>query len=122
MAAVTLGRPAPPTRRAPSLPSRRAAIGWLLSGAGVLFLTSLVAGDLVGLHHDLYLLVYVTAALGYIGSGGLPIHFLFRWDGQWLHVRADGADVPDPDGPEAPVLFEGNDVDTRLLRSLRPRR
>lgn len=32
-----------------------------------MFATSLVASDLGGLHHDLYLLLYFTAALGYLG-------------------------------------------------------
>ena len=32
-----------------------------------MFATSLMAGDLAGLHHDLYLLVYFTFALGYLG-------------------------------------------------------
>jgi hypothetical protein len=58
---------------------------------------------------------------GYIGQGG-ALRFLFRWDRTWLVVRAN-ADVPDPDDPKTPpVRLEGNDVDTRLLRSIRPRR
>jgi hypothetical protein len=47
-------------------PSARAAVAWLLGGAAVTFAASFVASDLLGLHHDLYLLVYATFAMGYL--------------------------------------------------------
>jgi hypothetical protein len=58
---------------------------------------------------------------GYLGQGD-ALRFLFRWERHWLVARADRAGVPDPYGPNAsPVSLEGNGVDTRLLRSIRPR-
>jgi hypothetical protein len=69
MAAVVLTRPATSVQPSPAPvdPSPRAAIGWLAGGAAVMFAASLIAGDLGGLHHDLYLLVDFTVALGYLG-------------------------------------------------------
>jgi hypothetical protein len=59
---------------------------------------------------------------GYLGRGEATL-FLFRWEQHWLVVRADMVNVPDPDDPNAPpVRLEGNAVDTRVLRSIRPRR
>lgn len=51
----------------PPAPSPRAAVGWLAGGAAIMFATSLLASDVAGLHHDLYLLGYFTFALGYLG-------------------------------------------------------
>ena len=48
-------------------PSPAAAVGWLAGGAAVAFAASFVASDLLGLQHDLYLLVYATVVLGYLG-------------------------------------------------------
>jgi len=58
--AVASHQPEPPA------PSRRAALGWLLGGAAVALATSFTASDLIGLHHDLYLLIYMTVVLGYL--------------------------------------------------------
>lgn len=67
MATELLTRPT--SRQAPAAagPSTRSALGWLAGGAAVMFATSLIASDIIGLQHDLYLLIYFTFALGYLG-------------------------------------------------------
>jgi hypothetical protein len=68
MATDVLARPAAPVQpQKPGTPSPRAALGWLAGGAAATFATSLVASNAAGLHHDLYLLVYFTVALAYLG-------------------------------------------------------
>ena len=57
----------PGIRTTHAQPSPRVAVGWLAGGAAITFAVSLVASDLLGLHHDLYLLIYLTTALGYLG-------------------------------------------------------
>jgi len=47
-------------------PSPKAAIGWLAGGAALTFAVSLLGTTVLGLHHDLYYLVYFTFALGYL--------------------------------------------------------
>jgi len=62
-------RPRPTTHVAASPdigPSPKAAIGWLAGGAGVTFVVSWLGTTLLGLHHDLYYLIYFTFALGYL--------------------------------------------------------
>jgi deazaflavin-dependent oxidoreductase (nitroreductase family) len=44
--------------------SPRAAVGWLVGVALAMFAVSFLAADLIELHHDVYLLVYVTTAVG----------------------------------------------------------
>ena len=48
-------------------PSPAAAIGWLAGGAALTFAVSWLGTTVLGLHHDLYYLVYFTLALGYLG-------------------------------------------------------
>ena len=48
-------------------PSPAAAIGWLAGGAALTFVVSWLGTTVLGLHHDLYYLVYFTLALGYLG-------------------------------------------------------
>ena len=56
---------------------------------------------------------------GYLGQGGGQ-DFLFRLTGRWGHLRTSRGALPDPvDGAPAPAL-DGADVDSRLLRSVRP--
>jgi hypothetical protein len=62
----TLNAPAVGTRP-DSGPSPKAAIGWLAGGAAVTFAVSWLGTTALGLHHDLYYLVYLTFALGYLG-------------------------------------------------------
>jgi hypothetical protein len=68
MTLETLSRP-PTTSavRSDRAPSPRAAIGWLVGGAAVTFVVSWLGTTVIGLHHDVFYLVYFTAALGYIG-------------------------------------------------------
>lgn len=64
-----------PPRPAPSVvatttrtgPSPLTAVGWLAGGAALTFTVSAVGTTVLGLHHDLYYLVYLTFALGYLG-------------------------------------------------------
>ena len=58
---------APPVGARPEGTSFRTAAAWLIGGAATTFAVSFVAGDLVGVHHDLYLLIYATGVLGYLG-------------------------------------------------------
>jgi hypothetical protein len=71
----------------PAEPSPRAAVGWLLGGAAVTFATSLLASDAAGLQHDLYLLLYLTFALGYLAwfatRSGLAWRRLLRTNLWW---------------------------------------
>lgn len=48
--------------------SRGWLLGWLCAEAALLFLVSWVGADLLGLHHDLYLLVYFTVALTFLAA------------------------------------------------------
>jgi len=48
-------------------PSPKAAIGWLAGGAALTFVVSWLGTTVLGLHHDLYYLIYFTFALGYLG-------------------------------------------------------
>jgi hypothetical protein len=63
-------------------PSPAAAIGWLAGGAALTFVVSWLSTTVLGLHHDLYYLVYFTLALGYLGwfvaRSRLPIRTLLQ--------------------------------------------
>lgn len=48
--------------------SRAWLLGWFCAEAVLLFLVSWVGADLLGLHHDLYLLVYFTVALSFLAA------------------------------------------------------
>ena len=64
-ASVPTGAPGPPGPD--RSPSPVAAIGWLLGGAALTFVLSWLGTTVLGLHHDLYYLVYFTLVLGYLG-------------------------------------------------------
>src|SRR5437763_14838663 len=49
-------------------PSPKAAVGWLAGGATLTFAVSWLGTTVLGLHHDLYYLIYFTFALGYLAS------------------------------------------------------
>jgi hypothetical protein len=81
-----------PTQRvqapaAPVAPSPRAALGWFAGGSAVMFAASFIASDVSGLHHDLYLLIYFTAALVYLGwfatKSGVAWRALLRTNIWW---------------------------------------
>jgi len=69
MTTVLMSRPStsPPSSAPAAGPRPRAAIGWLALGAAVTSALSLVGSDLGGLHHDVYLLLYFTGALAFLG-------------------------------------------------------
>src|SRR6187549_265142 len=68
-------------------PSPLAAIGWLVGGAALTFVVSWLGTTVLGLHHDLYYLVYFTLALGYLGwfaaRSRLAVHTLLREHVWW---------------------------------------
>jgi len=59
-----ISEPAPAT--APSTPSPKAAMAWLAGGALVTFAVSWLSTTVLELHHDVFYLVYLTFALGYL--------------------------------------------------------
>jgi hypothetical protein len=54
------------TVTAPSTPSPKAAMAWLAGGALVTFAVSWLSTTVLELHHDVFYLVYLTFALGYL--------------------------------------------------------
>jgi hypothetical protein len=56
------------------------ALGWLAGGAVLTFVVSLVGTDLLGLHHDLYYLLYFTIVLAYLAA------FVARTGVPWQRV------------------------------------
>jgi hypothetical protein len=90
MAVHVFSRPA--THRQPTTPeafgpSPRAAVAWLVGGAVVTFAVSLIASDLAGLHHDLYLLIYSTIALSslawFVAASGVAWRQVLRSNLWW---------------------------------------
>jgi hypothetical protein len=61
--------------------SPRAALGWLAGGALLTFTVSWLATDVLQLHHDVFYLVYLTCALGYLG-------YVARAGAPWRDVLA----------------------------------
>jgi hypothetical protein len=57
---------------------------------------------------------------GYMGQGEPALNYLFLFSGHWVHVQeSDGDDAPDFEKP-GPVVFNGDSVVRRLVRSVRP--
>lgn len=57
---------------------------------------------------------------GYQGQGEPRLNYLFRMSGWWVHVQeSDGNDAPDFQTP-GPVVFDGDSVSQRFVRSIRP--
>ena len=48
-------------------PTPATALGWLAGGASLAFAVSWLGTTVLGLHHDVFYLIYFTAALGYLG-------------------------------------------------------
>jgi hypothetical protein len=48
-------------------PTAATALGWLAGGAALAFTVAWVGTTLLGLQHDVFYLIYFTAALGYLG-------------------------------------------------------
>jgi hypothetical protein len=58
-----------PTSSRPTVPRhRRAIVTWFAGGAVLTFVVAWIAADLLELHHDLYLLVYVTVVGTFLAS------------------------------------------------------
>ena len=85
MTAVAMPRHAGPSPRAAlSRIERHHVIEWYLAGALIAFVMPLVGASLLGLHHDLYLLVYFTLAGTFVAS--FLAHSQLDWRG-WLRTR-----------------------------------
>ncbi len=82
MTVTVIGEPVTsvPSVVVPSGLSPKAATGWLAGSAALLFAVSLIGTDLLGLQHDLYLLIYFTFALGYLAW------FASKAGATWRHV------------------------------------
>jgi hypothetical protein len=64
------------------VPSARAALGWLVGAAALTFAVSWIGTTLLGLHHDLYYLIYFTLTLGYLAV--FAVHTRAAWRGMLL--------------------------------------
>jgi len=67
MSVATPVRAAAPSTPVRAEPSAATALTWLAGGAALTFAVSWVGTTLLGLQHDLFYLIYFTAALGYLG-------------------------------------------------------
>ena len=56
----------------------------------------------------------------YVGQGGGVVDYLFFVGDNRVAIQSENADIGSL-GAEGPVLFEGNDVTARLVRSIRRR-
>ena len=60
--------------------------------------------------------------IGYLGQGAPPVQYLFLRQDAWVIVRGAPDESADsfPEGP-GPVLFDGDGILQRIVRSIRPR-
>jgi hypothetical protein len=85
MTSVAMPRTAiPPRHAALSRSERHHVTQWYLAGAAIAFAIPFVGASLLGLHHDLYLLVYFTVAGTFLASFVGHVHFDWR---SWLRSR-----------------------------------
>jgi hypothetical protein len=85
MASVAMSRVVSPPMHATASRSERLDIGrWFVGGAVIVFLFPHVGAGLLELHHDLYLLVYLTVAGTFLAS--FAANHDVDWRG-WLRTR-----------------------------------
>jgi hypothetical protein len=85
MAALAMKRRhSPPLPAALSRSERHHLVGWYVAGAVVAFAIPLIAVNLLGLHHDVFLLVYFTVAGTFLAS--FAAHVDIEWR-RWLRTR-----------------------------------
>ena len=85
MTSVAMSRAVVPPRHATlSGTERHHVTEWYLAGALIAFVIPLVGASLLGLHHDLYLLVYFTVAGTFLAS--FVAHSQLDWRG-WLRTK-----------------------------------
>jgi len=85
MASFAMSRAvSPPSSATVTRSERRSIVMWFVGGAAIAFLIPLVGADLLELHHDLYLLGYLTIAGGFLAS--FAAHHDVDWRG-WLRTR-----------------------------------
>jgi hypothetical protein len=85
MASVVMPRPAlPPLHMTLSRTERHQLTQWYLAGALIAFAVPLVGASVLGLHHDLYLLVYFTVMGTFLAS--FAAHARLDWRA-WLRTR-----------------------------------
>ena len=85
MSSIAIPHPAlPPLHATLSRTKRQQVMEWYLAGALVAFAVPLIGASLLGLHHDLYLLVYFTVMGTFLAS--FVAHARLDWRG-WLRAR-----------------------------------